>query len=282
MHRSITQRTDLKNLLLTSPKMEYSIFYKENYKTLKAFGENNFWEVFISAFNDSDRVKRIFNRAPAKEKYWILLPEYGYANNEYPSSGEIFDCSSFNSESDIIISFFKKAISISNSSNLCIDITGFMRPHLIFLIWYLNSLGVKTFDVIYTDPIAYKKAEKTMFTTSAVENVRQIAGCEGNHSTDTTNDVLIIGSGYDHKLITQVAEDKANARKIQLFGFPSLQPDMFQENLINAYAAEESISGEKFLEKHNSLFAPANDPFITAGVLDDFVRSENEKRRITN
>jgi len=43
-------------------------------------------------------------------------------------------------------------------------------------------------------------------------------------------DLLVISSGYDYQLILKVAKaKKACQTKCQIFGFPSLQPDMYQE-----------------------------------------------------
>ncbi len=93
---------------------------------------------------------------------------------------------------------------------------------------------------------------------------------------------MIIGSGYDHKLINSVSEDKEHAKKIQLFGFPSLQPDMYQENILRSYKAEESIGGKQFLDVNSSYFAPANDPFLTAQTLRECIDKENKYKSITN
>lgn len=262
--------------------MDYSIFYKAKYDKASDFASNNEWDIFISAYNDSDRVKGIFNSLNCKEKYWIILPEYNYTASEIPSTDIVFNEPALKTESEIIIEFFDKYLKNKSKKKICIDITGFMRPHIIFLIRYLKILKLSKIDIIYTDPIAYVKAENTKFTTSEVNEIRQVHYCEGLHSTDISNDILIIGSGYDHKLISYVAEDKSHARKVQLFGFPSLQADMYQENIINAYKAEESIGGKMFIGDHNTLVAPANDPFITADIISRFVFKENKLKKINN
>lgn len=261
---------------------DYTIYYKQRYSDLKKFRIENNWDIYISAYNDSDRVKKVFKYATSKLKHWILLPDYNYTENEYPDYGKIFSYQNRKSESNLIIDYFKNGINKIDGKKICIDITGFMRPHLIYFIRYLFEKKIKKFDVIYTDPLFYKKAEKTTFTQDSVEEVRQIDGCQGQHITDTSNDFLIIGSGYDHKLITSVAADKDDAKKIQLFGFPSLKPDMFQENLLNAYKSEDEIGGKKFLDFYSSLFAPANDPFMTAQTIQEFINKENKKKSITN
>ncbi|MDB2463120.1 hypothetical protein N9W61_03370 [Algibacter sp.] len=142
---------------------------------------------------------------------------------------------------------------------------------------------IKKINIIYSDPETYIKKENTNFSDSFLD-VKQIVGCQGNHNPNTDNDVLIIGAGYDDKRISDVAINKANAMKIQVFGFPSLQPDMFQENILRAYKAEESsmVGDLSFIDSNHSIFAPANDPFITAQLISEFVKKENERKEISN
>jgi hypothetical protein len=257
--------------------IDYTLFYREQYKNISEFSRSNSWNLFISAYNNSDRVRHIFDSVNSDNKHWLILPEYGYRTDEYPN-GDVFAFPELLTESDFILQYINSShVDLSNIS-FCIDITGFMRSHLIFLIKFLKDIGIKKFDAIYTDPMMYGEKEKTSFTIDAVEEVRQIIGCEGIANPDMSNDILIIGSGYDNKLISNVAERKDKARKIQLFGFPSLKADMYQENLLRANKAEDSLGGARTL----SLFAPANDPFVTASVLSDFVNSENRIKQISN
>lgn len=262
--------------------IDYSIFYKKKYPSIEEFVSDNYWDLYISAYNDSERVKKPFSNVNCGKKHWLILPEYNYTQVEFPNDGEVFDLSSYDSESEMIVEYFHQFDNLNKLGNICVDITGFMRPQLIFLIRYLYDKKVQKFDIVYTDPNSYAEKEKTTFTKDPVYEIRQIEACEGNHTPDTSNDILIIGSGYDHKLIHSVSEEKENARKIQIFGFPSLQPDMYQENILRAYKAEEAIGGRHFLESQNSLYAPANDPFITAKVIHDFVEVENRYKIITN
>ncbi len=78
------------------------------------------------------------------------------------------------------------------------------------------------------------------------------------------NDLLILGVGYDDELIRRVAEDKTNARKLQVFGLPSLSLTCYQQNVIRAARASEALSSSS---DRDLLFAPANDPFMTAQAL---------------
>lgn len=262
--------------------IDYTIFYKKKFVNVDEFVKNKSWNLFISAYNDSERVRKLFSRIKCDDKHWLILPDYGYASNEFPKAGKVYAYPKASEEHDFILSYVNDIQLDLSQIDFCIDVTGFMRPHLIFLIRFLKELNVKKFDVIYTDPDTYAKKEKTTFTKDNVYHVRQIAGCEGAHSTDSSNDVLIIGSGYDDKLIARVAESKAKAKKIQVFGFPSLQPDMYQENLLRAYKAEEALGGQIFLDQTSCYHAPANDPFVTASVIHDLVNRENERTKITN
>jgi hypothetical protein len=149
------------------------------------------------------------------------------------------------------------------------------------LLKYLQMNAVQKVDVLYSEPSIYKRKEKTRFSDEAVVEVRQIAGFEGNHSPDTSDDWLVIGAGYDHALIAHVAEHKENARKVQLLGLPSLRADMYQENVLRAHRASEQVGGATG-EPDLSYFAAANDPFSTANALSDVRDQIAKSGPITN
>ena len=56
---------------------------------------------------------------------------------------------------------------------------------------------------------------------------------------------------------------------------------MFQENILRAYNAEESLGGE-FLQKGSFYYAPANDPFVTADVLRQIYHNERLMGGVSN
>jgi hypothetical protein len=97
-------------------------------------------------------------------------------------------------------------------------------------------------------------------------------------NNDTSNDLLIIGAGYESDLIADVADEKDKAKKIVLLGLPSLRADMYQQNAWRAQQASDSI-GESTAGK---IFAPANDPFVTASVLSELVAKREMSEPITN
>jgi hypothetical protein len=139
------------------------------------------------------------------------------------------------------------------------------------------------FFAVFRNKKLWFPKEETNFTSNFT-GVNQISECEGIHNLETQNDILIIGSGYDDKRISDVAKSKAEAKKVQLFGFPSLQPDMFQQNIISAYRAdEESMTvGDSFVHSNSTMYAPANDTFVTAQILSDFIKKETRNKEIGN
>jgi hypothetical protein len=271
--------------------IDYSIFYKKKFSTADQLKADSNYDIFISAYNDSKRVKEVFNEVNAANKHWILFPEYRYKKSEEPALNtaeeKIFTFDDTLTEAGIIRKYIVDSgieTALLSSSKICVDITGFIRPHLVFLIRYFSTIGVGNVDFIYTDPVKYEKGAQTDFSFDYT-HVRQIDGCQGSHNPETTNDFLIIGAGYDHLRIMDVSKNKDNTKKVQLFGFPSLQPDMYQENILKAYkAAEETVSkGEEiFVDEDNTIFAPANDPFVTANIIRDFVNKQQTKNKITN
>jgi hypothetical protein len=260
-------------------QLDYTIFYKESLPVNGAWAIT--WDLFISAFNSSERVNRCFAKANAGTKHWIILPEYRYESNEFPQDGPSFAFDETN-EAELVQHYFSNLGVEICHLKICIDTTGFMRPQLIYLTRFLMDHGVDTVDMLYAEPVQYQRKEQTRFSDEEVVEIRQIAGYEGTHIPDISNDVLIIGSGYDHELIAHVAENKDHARKIQVFGFPSLRPDMYQENVLRAQRAAGAIGGD-YDNAANKILAPANDRFATAQELHHVVNHiQRTTGRITN
>ena len=233
------------------------------------------WDVFISAYNPSDRVQRVFAAVKAKRKLWLVQPEYGFDAAVLPAGAFV---SGTRSEAEFWHDFDTFAGAGWLDGVVCIDTTGFMRPQLTFFVVWLLGAKRKQFVALYTDPTHYAKQENTTFSKGPVIDVRQIAGCEGAHVPQASADCLIIGMGYDDELVRRVAESKEDARKIQMYGLPSLAADMYQESVLRSFKASEAL-GPWWDER---CFAPANDPFATANVLQERVRQEQAAHGLTN
>lgn len=228
---------------------------------VKSVGQLHY-DVFLSAFDGCERTIITFDKINAEEKHWIVFPQYEQKKESLP---DIFLSSNKLMESEFVSEVIDK-IDFRNKS-LCIDCTGFLIPHLVFLIQLLKRTGVNKYDIIYSEPASYKRGEETEFTRN-VNEPRPIEGYSNSAKNVNGNDALIIFSGFNDSLVTSVARNKSKSLYKYLFtGFPSLQADMYQQNLIQLSKSRESI-GETHI---TYLKAPAYDPFVAAKKLQDVV-----------
>jgi hypothetical protein len=253
---------------------EYSLFYKKSYRVEADadFPLNDNWDTFISSYNQNEKINEVFKNISAKEKYWLIQPEYGFSPGELPP---LVGCKELiipkESDESVIISELFDRIKIDwGNVNLCVDISGFLAPTILYFLYYLWNKKIKKFDVIYSEAERYIRKEQTDFYSKDINEVRPVYGYEGNHKTKTEDDALIIGTGYDHRLILSLVENKEKAKKIKIYGFPSLRPDMYQENILRVHEVSESIEG---IYDPDYEFAPANDPFETANVLKKILKN---------
>lgn len=252
--------------------MDFSYFYKFRFQNhLELNNHIGQYDYFITMYHESERVKNTSENINASNKICIIMQQD--ANSILTSN--ITNKCILNSDDGVIelIEFFR-ALNISNESSICIDSTGFITPILLTLLRVFSSLfpAGKSISVIYTEPQYYASAENTTFSDLFYE-VSQIYGYGGIHTSDMSNDILIIGSGYDFSRIIDVANKKKEARKIQLYGFPAMQPDMFQQNILQSYKAESALGPECFSNLDLNLYAPASDPFIAAQTIQDFIEN---------
>jgi hypothetical protein len=268
--------------------MEYEFLYKKKYEIKNNFISNKFtlpsYDILISAYNASERVNFIIKEIEAKEKHIFILQEYGFSNSETDKLDKelkIFNYSHISDEAQILNDYFNENILSRKGEKILFDITGFLRPHIIYFLRLCQANDINEIDFLYSEPKNYKKKEETQFSVN-FEYVRDIKGCSGSHNSDTSNDYLILGSGFDYDLILRVAKEKKQTKKIQILGFPSLQADMFQQNLLKASLAEEEINLKLELDSKDVILAPANDPFVTASLLSKTLSKINRHKPITN
>jgi len=260
--------------------MDYSLLRREVVSS-RRLAELPAWDIFLSAYNKSERVNAVFDAVKAGRKEWLVHPEYDFSREELPGTGNLHVLQE-RDEAEFWRHYFMSAgvESWPRDTRICIDSTGFMRPHLMLFLRRLRDLGFSRLYALYADPKAYEAGEKTPFTKGAVTEVRQVRGFEGVHQPDRRDeDLLVIGAGYDDELIRRVAENKRAARKLEMFGLPSLMPHMYEENRLRAARAEEALGQ---LPSRSLLFAPANDPFATAQELHDRLQEERKASRIGN
>ena len=233
------------------------------------------WDVLISAYDKTDRVRELFERIQALQKHWIVHGEYGFAENEHPN-GPVDLWPSF--DPPAILKFSRKWANAIGDKRLCIDSTGFIRPHLLVLLRTLRDEGIRTFDILYSDPVRYIENENTRFTTGPIVRVDQIPGYEGVHPPAVVSkDVLVIGAGYEDEVIRRICDAKTNSNKYIFTGLPSLQPHMYQESVLKIKKAEEWTGT---IPPQRRMYASASHPFIVAQVLHDLIDDLEEESAI--
>ena len=255
-----------------SMTIEYGMFHREELELSGLAAQN--YDLFISAFNDSERVSSVFGAVVASRKIWLIHPEYEYEMKDRPKGHECFEPPKGTTEPEfwrLLIEEFDLGSDLPHLS-IAIDITGMMRPHLLVMPLMLKMLGVKIVDVFYADPTAYLSGSETKFSKGLVQEVAQIGGLEGLHTSSLAEtDVLIIGAGYDDELVHRVAESKRSAHHLLMMGLPGLQAHMYQESQLRMSNILESVN--RFSESSSFIFAPANNPFMTARELQSKVSS---------
>jgi len=246
--------------------MDYSIFYRRSINTERISEELPRFDLLISAYNPTERIQKAFSEVRAKRKVWLIHPEYQFTGIDLPQNQECIQPEGIDEVAQID-SILQKIDDIRGIS-VCVDITGFMRHVLAFFVAKLQNLGVKKVEFLYSEPMFYKKQEETIFSTTTSGTVRPVRGMAGSKNSNGL-DFLILGVGYDHRLISEVTNNKDSSTVHPVFGFPSLSPDMYQQSAIrSAESGEVALENSWLTNRH---FAPANDPFSTAQVVSEIV-----------
>lgn len=232
------------------------------------------YDLFLSGFDGCDRTSIIFNRVRSRTKKWLIFPQYNVPADQIPESSYI----SRSVEEDEFINGIEELNQLNRRSKVCIDCTGIITPHLIYLIKKLQLIGVGKVDILYSEPISYEKGENTLFTRK-VAHSKVIPGFSAISQEIGGDDVLIICAGYDKSQIETVIRDKNNAaHRFFIVGFPSLQADMYQQNLIQLHKTKNTIGSENV----HYCKAPAYDPFITAQEITYIIHKRLQNYNISN
>jgi len=256
--------------------LDYLIDAKHQYDPTAS----NNWDLFISAYNDSDRVKAAFGSISALNKQWWIIPEYGYAASEVSHLSNAVMLTG-NEREVIQQGLAASTFDQEKEQAICIDITGLMRPHILYLMAYFKSIGICRFDFMYTEPEQYLRKSETRFSIGEDVNVETVSGYIGAHETTQSDevDILLLGVGYDHHLMAHVSRVKESARPIQLHSFPSLSADMYHESILRL----DRVWSERTNRSTDEVFfTSANDPFVTAASAADAISSVRKNKKISN
>jgi hypothetical protein len=246
--------------------ISYDYFYRNQLPLDRPWQSK--WDVFISAWDGSERVQRTLQLAAAPLKISLLHPEYGLSEASIPS-GRSFTLRGDEADGTLAFVAHLKDLGVDLAgTRLGIDITGMVRPHIALLTKLLRAEGMQQFDVVYSEPISYAERENTKFTSCDVIEVREIIGFEGRNTITRSPEVLILAPGFDDALLREIVSHKEHATKVEIFGLPSLQPDMYQHNVLKALGPDTPLPEETSDMRR---FATACDPFAMATELSEII-----------
>ncbi len=246
--------------------MHYYMYYKRELDMSKDWTK---WDLFISAFNLSDRLKTIFDKVESEIKCWLVFPEYGFEEYEIPQNVMKYMIEKGSEAEQLIPIIEELSIESFKQRRICVDATGFMRAQLLFLLAYFKKNDFQQVDILYCEPGNYSKKENTSFSEGSLYETRQVIGYQGFSSQTQKKDLLIVSCGYDSQLISRVCQQYENSVIVPLLGFPSLRADMYQESILKTIAVEEPFGST---DLRDPIFAPASDPFETAFAISEYIK----------
>lgn len=248
--------------------IDYDIYYRKELSIENESLNSEAFDIFISAFNASDRVKDVFDKVNSQYKYWLVHPEYKFTDAELATieATKVIKPLQFNEQEQFFELYNELKQYDLTSAKICIDSTGFMRNVLAFLIIAFGHMGAKKIYILYSEPVKYIDNQNTNFSISA----DKVKALDGTAITPTTNakDSLIMSIGFDHVLMSQVVNDHESATFYPVYAFPSLSADMFQQS---AFRSSNIIPIKDNELTTRKFFAPANDPFSTAKKIQEIV-----------
>lgn len=246
--------------------IHYDYFFRKKLSVQSNWSED--WDILLSSWDDSARVKKCYELATAKRKLWLVHPEYQIAAERLPTEDHF---TIMGDEADGIQALLQRLEDTGldfRSARIAVDITGMLRPHIALLTKFLQIKGCRRFDAIYAEPTSYPDRENTKFTSGDVIEVREVIGFEGQNRVSQDREVLIVAPGFDDVLLREIVSHKERAERVQIFGLPSLQPDMYQHNVLKALGVDTPLPEETKGIRH---FASAFDPFAMATELSSIV-----------
>ena len=110
--------------------------------------------------NESNNRLRKFNHL---KKSGGLCRSIKYLRDELPRDVEVVSVAPTSEADAIEAGFAESGFRAGTNQKICIDITGFMRPHILYFLKFLKSKGVHHCDMIYSEPERYSRRADTVF-----------------------------------------------------------------------------------------------------------------------
>ena len=127
--------------------LDYSMYYRRPIRVDKISVELEKFDIFVSAYNSSDRIGGVFTDVRADRKVWLIHPEYQHAPLDLPVSHETVMPPGV--DEVVQVKSLLDRLGELKGKSLCIDATGFMRHVLAFLVPKLANIGLTEFTVLY-------------------------------------------------------------------------------------------------------------------------------------
>lgn len=240
--------------------IDYDYFYRSRHSSSEPFPGR--YDLFVSSWDDSERVRHVHEIVDAERKDWLIHPQYKLSAARIPSPAITLEVAEDTAIPGYLDKLRADGLDLSEI-RLCVDITGMIRPHLMFLAKMLRYRGVRRFDALYAEPLSYANREHTRFNGGDVITTKEVVGFQGINTTSEIRDVLVVAPGFDELSLKEVMNDKEHALLVEIFGLPSLQADMYQLNVLKA----QPNVPRHTLGLHSRRFASASDPFAVAAEL---------------
>ena len=118
------------------PRADYFAFERIEYSPsdLSIAGP---WDFLLSAFDQTERVQKPFRDIRATSKQWIVHEEYELPKKDWPPDAIELRASLF---PPAILEFVRDRSKDLQGVKVCVDSTGFIRPHLLVLLWPYGTL----------------------------------------------------------------------------------------------------------------------------------------------
>lgn len=236
-------------------------------KTIEEFNENDEIDIFILAAHTDYRSYSAYETLLSKQikinktiifDYVVNRPieetklqENYYRLTKFPNV-EYISCESNEANCEYI-----STLSISEKSNIFVDITNIVIPDIFRLFFVLSKiLGIQHFNVIYSEPKYYKYLNGFYFKYEKEIAQREYKTIPEFFSSAVSRNVIFICFiGFERLVSKYVHDRKEHSDVLVINGFPAFYPKMKDISIEHNYELISAIGPDCIR------YTQANDPF---------------------
>src|SRR5215469_96053 len=105
--------------MLSTKMIDYTVMYKSELPIGTSWPPELQWDIFISAYTAAGRVRHLYDKIQAAQKHWLVFPEYGFKEAEYPKGSFSFTT---RDEAAYIKDFWSSSVSNIAGKTIGVDI----------------------------------------------------------------------------------------------------------------------------------------------------------------